>query len=42
VKLTFAITAINTWNRIAIAFRPDVGAYRPEASTRRRIARVFI
>ena len=30
VKLTFAITAINTWNRIAIAFRPDVGVYQPE------------
>jgi AhpD family alkylhydroperoxidase len=29
VKLTFAITAINTWNRIAIAFRPDVGVYQP-------------
>jgi AhpD family alkylhydroperoxidase len=27
VKLTFAITTINTWNRIAIAFRPDVGVY---------------
>jgi AhpD family alkylhydroperoxidase len=30
VKLTFAITAINTWNRIAIAFRPAVGVYQPE------------
>ncbi len=30
VKLTFAITTINTWNRIAIAFRPDVGVYQPE------------
>jgi AhpD family alkylhydroperoxidase len=30
VKLTFAITAINTWNRIAIAFRPDVGVYQPK------------
>ena len=29
VKLTFAITTINTWNRIAIAFRPEVGAYEP-------------
>ena len=29
VKLTFAITTINTWNRIAIAFRPDVGVYQP-------------
>ena len=30
VKLTFAITTINTWNRIAIAFRPDVGIYQPQ------------
>jgi AhpD family alkylhydroperoxidase len=30
VKLTFAITTINSWNRLAIAFRPDVGAYQPE------------
>jgi len=29
VKLTFAITTINSWNRIAIAFRPDVGVYQP-------------
>ena len=29
VKLTFAITTINTWNRIAIAFRPEVGGYEP-------------
>jgi AhpD family alkylhydroperoxidase len=28
-KLTFAITQINSWNRIAIAFRPEVGAYQP-------------
>jgi AhpD family alkylhydroperoxidase len=28
-KLTFAITQINSWNRIAIAFRPEVGGYQP-------------
>ncbi|GGH10496.1 carboxymuconolactone decarboxylase family protein [Silvibacterium dinghuense] len=27
--LTFAITQINSWNRIAIAFRPEVGSYQP-------------
>jgi len=31
VKLTFAITQINSWNRIAIAFRPEVGGYQPQA-----------
>ena len=30
-KLTFAITQINSWNRIAIAFRPEVGKYQPQA-----------
>ena len=29
VRLTFAITQINSWNRIAIAFRPEVGSYHP-------------
>jgi AhpD family alkylhydroperoxidase len=29
VKLTLAITQINTWNRIAIAFRSDPGSYQP-------------
>jgi AhpD family alkylhydroperoxidase len=29
VKLTLAITLINSWNRIAIAFRPAVGGYQP-------------
>ncbi len=28
-KLTLAIGAINTWNRLAIAFRPVVGKYKP-------------
>jgi len=29
VRLTFAITQINSWNRISIAFRPTVGNYQP-------------
>lgn len=29
VQLTLAITNINTWNRLAIAFRPEVGTYQP-------------
>jgi len=33
VRLTFAITQINSWNRIAIAFRPEVGGYQPQAVT---------
>lgn len=28
-KLTFAIGVINFWNRLAIAFRPEVGKYQP-------------
>jgi AhpD family alkylhydroperoxidase len=32
VKLTMAIIAINGWNRLAIAFRPEVGKYQPRAS----------
>jgi AhpD family alkylhydroperoxidase len=31
VRLTMAITQINTWNRIAIAFRVEVGTYQPKA-----------
>ena len=31
VKLTLAITYINAWNRIAIAFRAEPGTYRPAA-----------
>ena len=31
VKLTYAIIQINSWNRIAIAFRPKVGGYQPQA-----------
>jgi AhpD family alkylhydroperoxidase len=32
-KLTFAITQINSWNRIAIAFRLEVGGYQPQMVT---------
>jgi alkylhydroperoxidase family enzyme len=28
VNLTMAVVVINAWNRIAIAFRPEVGSYR--------------
>lgn len=31
VPLTMAIVAINGWNRLAIAFRADVGSYQPRA-----------
>jgi AhpD family alkylhydroperoxidase len=31
VKLTLAITQINAWNRIAIAFRAEPGKYQPAA-----------
>jgi len=29
VDLTIAINAINSWNRIAKAFKPEVGSYQP-------------
>ena len=29
VKLTMAVIAINGWNRLSIAFRPEVGTYQP-------------
>jgi AhpD family alkylhydroperoxidase len=31
VKLSLAITQINTWNRIALAFRVEPGTYQPAA-----------
>jgi AhpD family alkylhydroperoxidase len=31
VRLTLAIAQINTWNRIAIAFRAEPGIYQPAA-----------
>jgi AhpD family alkylhydroperoxidase len=30
MKLTLAIATINTWNRIAIAFRAEPGTYQPK------------
>jgi alkylhydroperoxidase family enzyme len=35
LRLTFAITQINAWNRIAIGFRTEPGKYqpRPDSST---------
>jgi AhpD family alkylhydroperoxidase len=32
IDLTLAVVAINGWNRIAISFRPEVGAYQPRAT----------
>ena len=32
VRLTLAIVAINGWNRLSIAFRPEVGGYQPNRS----------
>ena len=29
VNLTLAITAINSWNRMNVAFRAQAGGYRP-------------
>lgn len=31
VNLTYVVTAINSWNRFAIAFRSPVGTYEPNA-----------
>jgi len=33
VKLTLAITQINTWNRVAIGFRAEPGSYQPKGKT---------
>jgi AhpD family alkylhydroperoxidase len=30
VQLTMAVVAINGWNRLAVAFRSDVGGYQPK------------
>ena len=32
VDLTFAVIAINAWNRLAVTFRPAVGHYQPAAA----------
>jgi AhpD family alkylhydroperoxidase len=34
VRLTLAITQINTWNRISIAFRVEPGTYQPQGQGR--------
>jgi AhpD family alkylhydroperoxidase len=31
VALTFAVVVINSWNRLAVSFRPPVGSYQPRA-----------
>jgi AhpD family alkylhydroperoxidase len=33
VTLTFAVIVINSWNRLAVSFRPVVGSYQPRAVT---------
>ena len=33
VALTFAVVAINAWNRLAISFRAPAGTYQPNAVT---------
>ncbi len=40
VDLTFAIIAINGWNRLAISFRTVPGSYQPEHPTAKRNALV--
>src|SRR5690606_39961442 len=37
VALTWAIAAINAWNRIASAFRSEPGTYKPARSEERRV-----
>lgn len=34
VDLSLAVVAINGWNRLAVAFRSEVGAYQPASGTR--------
>ncbi len=34
VSLTFALVAINGWNRLAVAFRVPAGSYQPQAANR--------
>ena len=35
VKLTMAVITINGWNRLSIAFRPEVGTYQPPVKAER-------
>jgi AhpD family alkylhydroperoxidase len=39
VDLTFAIIAINGWNRLAIPFRAEVGSYQPKRAAAESAAR---
>jgi AhpD family alkylhydroperoxidase len=39
VPLTYAIIQINSWNRIAIAFRPEVGNYQPQTAAASAVAK---
>jgi hypothetical protein len=32
VALTFAVVAINSWNRLAVSFRAEVGTYQPQSA----------
>jgi AhpD family alkylhydroperoxidase len=32
VALTFGVVVINSWNRLSISFRPQVGSYQPAAA----------
>jgi AhpD family alkylhydroperoxidase len=32
VALTFAVVAINSWNRLAVSFRTEVGTYQPQTA----------
>jgi AhpD family alkylhydroperoxidase len=34
VALTFAVVVINSWNRLAISFRAEVGSYQPPQLTK--------
>jgi alkylhydroperoxidase family enzyme len=36
VNLTLAVTTINAWNRLSIAFRAEVGTYQPKAAAAHR------
>lgn len=38
VNLALAVVAINSWNRLAIAFRAEAGGYRPGMHSRARSA----
>lgn len=41
VDLTFAVIAINAWNRLAVTFRPAVGTYKPaSANSASRASRI--